>query len=226
MKKSTALLLAAVMLLSVFAFAACGKTAGTAEAPETGDTTVEPVDVTEFNAENTDASEAADAETTDAADPIDAADPTAFTGTADGKGIPAVAFSADKTEVRPGEDITVTFRLSDAEWIACFSTELEYDPLAFVLKDNETYSESGYYDMFNDEVGKILYYGYVLETFNVADEDMLSVTFTVSEDAKPGTQTSFRFSVPEMKLGTDKAGSGTYEVAENYSLFEVGVKIV
>lgn len=142
------------------------------------------------------------------------------------KGIPVVAFTADKTEAVPGEEITVTFRMSDAEWLACFSTELKYDPQSFSVKDHKAYTSDGFYDMFSDEDGTISYYGYVLETIDIDDADILSVTFTVSEDAEPGTEASIVLGIPEMKLGTDKGGAETYEVCESYGSFAVSVKIV
>ena len=80
--------------------------------------------------------------------------------------------------------------------------------------------------MFSDEDGTISYYGYVLETIDIDDADILSVTFTVSEDAEPGTELTLSFDIIEMELGTDKGGAETYDVYESYDPFEISVKIV
>lgn len=141
------------------------------------------------------------------------------------KCIPEVTFTVDKEEVKPGEAFTVTFRISDAKWLACYSTELTFNTDVLTCRGKKTFSADGYYDMMNNLDSGLLYYGYVAETIDIDDADILSVTFTVSEDAEVGTETEVALNIDEMKLGIDKGGAETYDVWNSYETFTVKVKI-
>lgn len=141
--------------------------------------------------------------------------------------LPGVGFTLSREQARPGESVTLSFRLSGVEKFACLSSEIKYDPELLSHVDYERYDEKGFYDIINDEeAGSIKYYGYVATTIDIEDAEMLAVTFEISEDAKPGDIAEISFDISEFMLGVDADGNETYDIFDRFGDFSASIRIV
>ncbi len=127
---------------------------------------------------------------------------------------PVVSLVAERTEVLPGEEITVTVNVSEALLTACFDifvfaddglevASVETCPSELILAANSKEEDGEEY---------VIVRGMSASTYDVADEDMCVITYKVKDDVAAGTKISLTLQVPTYQLGVDESGNDIYNV--------------
>ncbi len=127
--------------------------------------------------------------------------------------LPSVSLTADKTEAAPGEELTVKFGIKGAVNLTSLTANLKYDNAQLTYSDAEAYGENGFYNIFNEHDSVVEFQGYVLNTISFEDETLLTVTFSVNDDAVSGSEIPLSLELAELSLSEDESG-------DEYSRYE------
>ncbi len=186
MKKTVAVLLLALLTASLLLTCACGKT----------ETTLNTT------AQVTEASQGNDSATT-----ANAGDSAIKKIYPEGSELPELHMTADVSEVAPGDLVTVTWTVSNAENLACLQFKTYFDDKVFSLYETDEANVQDLICYSNSKEGQVIYTGVCTTTVDIIEETALfSITLQVNEDA---TAEKYAVScmVNQFMIGTDDDGS-------------------
>ena len=131
---------------------------------------------------------------------------------------------ADKTEVSPGETITVYFHIDKCERAACFDVTMSVSGNASAgesgFKDNGTFYTSS-----SETEDGVAFGAYVAETADILDADFCYVTYTVSEEAEPGSEVTFSAFAKQFLIGKDASGAQTDDITDTVDIAPLVIKV-
>ncbi|MBQ6066765.1 MAG: hypothetical protein IJK89_08075 [Clostridia bacterium] len=134
------------------------------------------------------------------------------------------SLTADKETAAPGETVTVTFHAENCKNVACFDVVLK-------TPDNVTLTgckekESGDFITSALESGEdVVFSAIIATTGNIDSMDMMTATFTVSEDAVPGDAVTFKAEFSSYLVGTDESGDETADATSLVAVVPVTVTV-
>ena len=128
-----------------------------------------------------------------------------------------LSLTADKTEVKAGDALTLTLHLKNCPYVACFGFTVEYGGKVSVTKykSNKFVNEDGErFDIFSNDTDEgVLFSGLITNTYDFLDDDLFTVTYTVASNVKAGDKLTFRAVPTSFLIATDASGA----VTEDYS---------
>ena len=126
---------------------------------------------------------------------------------------PVVSLLAEKQSVKAGDTVEVTINIKNSPYTACFDIFVVSDEL-FVYENSDVYSNGMVLETNYDDTpgGSFVINGFVVETVNLEDADICTVTYTVSEQAKAGDIINVMLSVPSFQVGIDESGNDVLDV--------------
>ena len=190
MKKSVAVLLLAVLTVSLLLTCACGKS-------ETA-----PDAAAQTDASSTQASQGADSAATE-----NAGDNAIRQIYPEGAELPELHMTADASEVSPGDLVTVTWTVSNAENLACLQFRTFYDDKVFSLYETDEANVNDLISYSNSKEGQVIYTGVCTTTVDIVEETaVFSITLQVNDDAEAGDH-AVSCMVNQFMIGTDDDGS-------------------
>ena len=148
------------------------------------------------------------------------ADPTArYLG-----GKESFSLTADKETVAPGETVTVTFHAENCKNAACFDVLLITPDNAALTGCKE--KESGdFITSALESDGDVVFSAIIATTGNIDSMDMMTATFTVSENAAPGDTVAFRAEFSSYLVGTDESGDENADATALVAVVPVTVTV-
>ena len=129
-----------------------------------------------------------------------------------------ISLHSDNTAVNAGEEVTVKVHIKDIPFTACFDIYVFADEqLEYVT------SETAELDLYlasniDENAGGVVVRGMVASTESIADEDICTITYKVSEDAASGSKINLNLQIPLYQVGFDKSGDDVYEISESIVL--------
>lgn len=190
MKKTVAVLLLALFTVTLLLTGACGKTE---TAPDTTDETA---------SSGSDVSQIIDDVTTTkkGGGLIDQIYP-------EGAELPELTMAADVSEAAPGDLVTVTWTVSNAENLACLQFKTYYDDKVFSLYETDEPSVKDLISYSNSRDGQVIYTGVCTTTVDIIEETaVFSIVLQVNDDAEAGEH-AVSCMVNQFMIGTDDDGS-------------------
>ena len=190
MKKTVAVLLLALLTVSLLLTCACGKSETAPEA------------TAQTDASSTQAPQSIESVTTANAggDAIKQIYP-------EGAELPELHMTADVTEVSPGDLVTVTWTVSNAENLACLQFRTFYDDKVFSLYETDEANVNDLISYSNSKEGQVIYTGVCTTTVDIVEETaVFSITLQVNDDAEAGDH-AVSCMVNQFMIGTDNDGS-------------------
>ena len=190
MKKTISLLLCAALLLAAAGLSSCSNT-------QKGSVT--PTDATTADVAPTD-------ETTEF---VPTVNPVTY-----GEHI---SLTADNASPAPGDTVTVTLHMEGIENVASFDVLVSSSDNAVM----QSCAEKDVADFYTNvaELPEGAQFGaYVAATANIDSLDMFTVTYTVSEDAKPGDELKFEADFTLFDIGTTPSGDRTYRCEDYFTV--------
>ena len=133
-----------------------------------------------------------------------------------GKGDYVLTLIPDKTEVKAGDELTVTYHMKNCKNVGCASFTVEagknvsvvdYESNDFVNYDKkifEIYSNS------TDE--GVLFSGMSMTTCDFLDSDLFTVTYLIGDNVKKGDKLVFRVVPTTFLVGADRSGDQTKDI--------------
>ena len=115
--------------------------------------------------------------------------------------------TADVTEVSPGDLVTVTWTVSNAENLACLQFKTFYDDKVFSLYETDEANVNDLISYSNSKEGQVIYTGVCTTTVDIVEETaVFSITLQVNDDAEAGDH-AVSCMVNQFMIGTDNDGS-------------------
>ena len=134
------------------------------------------------------------------------------------------SLTADKETAVPGETVTVTFHAENCKNAACFDVVLKTPENASLTGCKE--KESGDFITSALESGEdVVFSAIIATTGNIDSMDMMTATFTVSEDAAPGDTVTFKAEFSSYLVGTDESGDETADATSLVAVVPVTVTV-
>ena len=190
MKKSVAVLLLALLTVSLLLTCACGKS-------ETS-----PDTTAQNDASSTQTSQTADNVTT-----ANAGGEAIKRIYPEGAELPELHMTADVTEVSPGDLVTVTWTVSNAENLACLQFKTYFDDKVFSLYETDEANVNDLISYSNSKEGQVIYTGVCTTTVDIVEETaVFSITLQVNDDAEAGDH-AVSCMVNQFMIGMDDDGS-------------------
>lgn len=132
---------------------------------------------------------------------------------------PVVSLLTESTEVNAGDSVSVVLHIKDGINTACFDIfvfaegKIEYvgEKKAKGL-DSSLILAANY--MTEEDPAYVALRGIVASTCNIADNDVYSFEYKVSDDAVSGDKISVVAQIPMYQVGTDETGNEVYAVNE------------
>lgn len=149
---------------------------------------------------------------------------------------------ADKTEVSPGDTVTLTLKLKNCKNVACFNIFVKCSARKGVVetekfKSNRFSDDDGNnFDIYSNNEDEaninvqmedkgVLFGGMTTRTYSFLNDDLCTVTFKVSSTAKQGDTLVFS-AVPRQFLASpDEEGTTTQNCAEDIEIVPVMVTV-
>lgn len=190
MKKTVAVLLLALLTASLLLCGACGK-------PET------PSDT----AAQTDASVTEAPQTVDNVTTTNAGSNAIKQIYPEGAELPELTMAADVYKAAPGDLVTVTWTVSNAENLACLQFKTYFDDKVFSLYETDEANVNDLISYSNSKEGQVIYTGVCTTTVDIIEETaVFSIVLQVNEDAEAGEH-AVSCMVNQFMIGTDDDGS-------------------
>lgn len=124
-----------------------------------------------------------------------------------------LTLSADKTEVKAGDTLTLTYRLKNCKNVACasFTVEAGKDVAVTDYKSKRYYNEDGSgFDIYSNSTDEgVLFSGMITTTCDFDDADLFTVTYRVGDQVRKGDKLTFRVVPTTFLVGDDSSGKHT-----------------
>ena len=144
---------------------------------------------------------------------------------ADTETFPYVYLASDVTELKPGDTVDINVKIADAENVGAYQLLLTFDEAVFSF---EKYKEGAVEDLIisSDQLNnQVQTYGITVETVDLYDDTVLTVTLKVADGAAPG-DTAVTAEISQFIVGTDDSGDVTADLAAVKEMSaEIGLKI-
>ena len=127
------------------------------------------------------------------------------------------SLSADKTAVSPGDTVTVTLHAENCKNVACFDLLINASA-ALTGAAGEEKDVGDLITTVSNTTDGILFSAIVATTISIDSLDMLTITYTVAEDAVPGDKLTVEAEFSQYLIGTDESGD---QVADGTALISV-----
>lgn len=128
-----------------------------------------------------------------------------------------LTLSADKTEVKAGDTLTLTLHLKNCPNVACFGFTVESGSKVSVTKykSNKFVNEDGErFDIYSNDTDEgVLFSGMITNTYDFLNDDLFTVTYVVASNVKAGDKLTFKAVPTSFLIATDATGA----VTDDYS---------
>lgn len=128
-----------------------------------------------------------------------------------------ITLSADNTSPAPGDTVTVTLHMEGIANIASFDVLLTSSDNAYVQSFVEK-DVGEFYTNLAEVDGGVNFGAYVAETYSVEALDMVTVSYTVADDAKPGDQLKFEAKFSLFDIGKTPEGEETERFEDQFTV--------
>ena len=126
---------------------------------------------------------------------------------------PRFIVGADVISVTAGDTFTVYYSLQDAKKVASFDLTVEYDTENLeIVKTTPAKIESLYFEE-NKIDGGLLFFAYTARTIDIDDAVLLEVTFRVKKDAAV-KEVFANLKVDTMEIGVDRDGTTVVQIPD------------
>ena len=126
-----------------------------------------------------------------------------------------LTLTADKTEVKAGDTLTLTYHLKNCRNVASIGLTVEADKKVSVTdyKSGKFFNaDDERFDIYsNDTPEGVLFSGMITTTCDFLDDDLLTVTYLVGDQVKKGDKLTFRVVPTNFLVGDDSDGKHTTE---------------
>ena len=139
--------------------------------------------------------------------------------------LPYVYLASDITELKRGDTVDIMVKIADAQNVGAYQLLLTFDETVFSF---EKYKEGLIDDLIisSDQLNnQVQTYGITVETVDLYDDTVLTVTLKVADDAAPG-DAAVTAEISQFIVGTDDSGDVTADLAAVKEMSaEIGFKI-
>lgn len=149
---------------------------------------------------------------------------------------------ADKTEVSPGDTVTVTLKLKNCKNVACFNIYVKCSARNGVVetekfKSNRFSDDDGNnFDIYSNNEDKantginaeekgVLFGGMTSTAYSFMGDDLCTVTYKVTSEAKKGDTLVFSAVPQQFLVSPDESGTYTQNCAEDVSMSPLMVTV-
>lgn len=142
---------------------------------------------------------------------------------------PVISLYADKKAVAPGDELIVTVNIADAENCASFDLFVKCDSDVEYISSAKGKNLGDFYIEGNESIadGKtgVVIGGFVMTTYTLDNDDVLSITYKVPDSAKIGKTLKFNAECDSFDVSDDPSGDDSYSVMEKVALNGISVKV-
>ena len=128
-----------------------------------------------------------------------------------------ITLTADNTSPAPGDTVTVTLHMEGIANIASFDVLLTSSDNAYVQSFVEK-DVGEFYTSLAEVDGGVNFGAYVAETYTVEALDMVTVSYTVADDAKPGDELKFEAKFSLFDIGKTPEGEKTERFEDQFTV--------
>ena len=129
-----------------------------------------------------------------------------------------LTLTADKTEVKAGDTLTLTLHLKNCANVASFGFTVTSGGKVSVSKYKSNKFVTGDGDRFeiysNDTDEGVLFGGMITYSYDFLDDDLFTVTYVVASNVKSGDKLTFKAIPTSFLVGTDASGSETDDYSD------------
>ena len=129
-----------------------------------------------------------------------------------------LTLTADQTEVKAGDTITLTLHLKNCPYVACFGFTVESGAKVSVTKykSNKFTNEDGdRFDIYSNDTDEgVLFSGMITNTYDFLDDDLFTVTYVVASNARSGDKLTFKAIPTSFLIATDASGAVTKDYCD------------
>ena len=123
----------------------------------------------------------------------------------------------DKTEVKAGDTVVLTYHLKNCKNVACCSFTVEADKRLSVTNYKSkryTNDDDENFDIYSNDTDKgVLFSGMIATTCDFMDADLFTVSYLVGDQVKKGDKLVFRVVPTTFLVGDDSSGKNTRDYA-------------